>query len=36
MTYREPIPAVTLSFLANTLLLLAAPIVTAIFLVQSF
>ena len=37
MTYqRETIPAMTLSFLANTLLLLAAPIVTAIFLAQTF
>ena len=37
MTYqREPIPALTLSFLANALLLLAAPLVTAIFLAQTF
>lgn len=36
MTYREPLPALTMSFLANTLLLLAAPVVTAIFLAQTF
>jgi hypothetical protein len=37
MTYqRETIPAMTLSFVVNTLLLLAAPVVTAIFLAQTF
>ena len=37
MTYHhEPLPAQALSFLANTLLLLAAPVVTAIFLAQTF
>ena len=37
MTYqREPLPALTLSFIANALLLLAAPLVTAIFLAQTF
>jgi hypothetical protein len=37
MTYqRENIPALTMSFMANALLLLAAPLVTAIFLAQTF
>ena len=37
MTYQhEPFTAQALSFLANTLLLLAAPVVTAIFLAQTF
>lgn len=36
MTYdHEPLPAQTLSFLANALLLAAAPIVTAMFLAQT-
>ena len=36
MTYdHQPLPAMTLSFLANAMLLLAAPIVTAMFLAQA-
>lgn len=36
MTYRrEPLPTLTLSFMANTLLLMAAPVVTALFLAQT-
>jgi hypothetical protein len=36
MTYhRETLPAVTLSFMANALLLLAAPVAAAIFLAQA-
>ena len=37
MTYdHEPFPAQALTFLANALLLMAAPLVTAIFLAQTF
>jgi hypothetical protein len=36
MTYdHEPLPAQTLSFLANALLLTAAPIVAVMFLAQT-
>jgi hypothetical protein len=37
MSYQlETLPTVAISFAVNTLLLLAAPIVTAIFLAQTF
>jgi hypothetical protein len=37
MSYQlETLPAVALSFAVNALLLLAAPMVTAIFLAQTF
>lgn len=36
MTYREPIANQTLSFMINTMLIIAAPVVSAIMLIQTF
>ena len=36
MTYHETLPALAMTFLANALLLMAAPIATAILIANNF